>query len=285
MERIYDNVLDRLIEVYGPEFVGGMFKSNPEIMLLTVEELLQKVKSSRRGQTDIHGQTELFRDIVVLQTFENVVLANYSPDQAIHVASIGCSHGKEPYSLLLKNWNQKERLKIDAFDVNPKRIETAIIGEYDGLEKRELTCLEKLDWVNPNEAYSLTYGIGGVEGIKFSEEMKRGINFQVHDILKEPLPQKYDVVLSLNVLMHYYSKERRKILSNIYRSMNGGGWLLCEATNSDDPFPERREYFKWMENLETLGFETIIQPPHTISLESRTAKTYRKRESLMVQFA
>ena len=98
MDNSYSNDLDLLVKAYGGEFVGSIFKSNPEIMLVLLEELIEMLRSS-----GINSQTQFFRDPVVLHTFENIVLPNYPFNQVIHIASVGCSYGKEPYSLLLKN--------------------------------------------------------------------------------------------------------------------------------------------------------------------------------------
>jgi chemotaxis methyl-accepting protein methylase len=277
-----------IVELYAPEVIGAFLRNSPPG--LTLEE-----KIIRFRESSINLKTWFFRDVQVLDAFQDRVLPTYPSDEVVHVASVGCSDGREAYSLLLNNWGQRERLRIEGFDVNPSAIEAAVAGEYeistnpfDG----ELKHFKSLGLVDINEAYELIAMPNGnipwlrfnnshKKIIKFNDEAKKRVNFHVHDILMEPLPQEYDVILLLNMLMHYNPTGRERVLSNVFDSMKKGGWLLCETTDPSNLLPERQEYFKWMKDLERFGFEAIREPQYT-ALSNQTAfpQVYIKREAL-----
>jgi chemotaxis methyl-accepting protein methylase len=220
-----------------------------------------------------------------------VVLPGYSPSQSLRVASVGCSDGREAYSLLLKNWRQNGRLSLDAFDIIPANIETAQGGEYDvsaDSYEGEMRLFEALG-PEAKQAYEVTavsngntswlrFNDGYTRRIIFNDEARSRINFQSHNILRGPLPQQYDVVLLLNVLMHYNPLGRKSILANVYRSMEEGGWLLCETADWSDLMPGRRQYSRWMEDLDNLGFERVSLPNFETGL--LVPQVYRRKEIL-----
>ncbi len=235
-------------------FLRDFLRANPDFPQLPLDERVERMI--------IFGgnpQTWFFRDAQVLDIFERVVLPSYHSAQDLHVASVGCSDGREAYSLLLRNWRQKGRLRIDAFDVNPKSIELAKTGEYEisaDPYQGELIFFEALD-AGTKLAYDLISTHNGnipwprfnhsyKKRLRFNDEAKARINFQIHNILRCPLPQQYDVVFLLNVLMHYNPKGRERILANVWGSMREDEWLLCETADMTDLNRDRDIYHRWM---------------------------------------
>jgi chemotaxis methyl-accepting protein methylase len=182
-------------------------------------------------------------------------------------------------------------LSLDAFDIIPANIETAQGGEYDvsaDSYEGEMRLFEALG-PEAKQAYEVTavsngntswlrFNDGYTRRIIFNDEARSRINFQSHNILRGPLPQQYDVVLLLNVLMHYNPLGRKSILANVYRSMEEGGWLLCETADWSDLMPGRRQYSRWMEDLDNLGFERVSLPNFETGL--LVPQVYRRKEIL-----
>jgi len=202
----------------------------------------------------ISGFTTFSRDDTVLRVLDEVILPSYY--QAT-IASVGCSIGKEVYSILLRNWPEREKIKIDGYDISEKRISMAREGTFEVFELESLNEIEKIKKLNiPKELYTLKPKSGCSREIEFSEEIKNMVNFEVHDISQEPLPKKYDVVLMLNVLMYYPPEERENILSNVNKSAKENGWLLCESEISDGWRNEKiKQYEDWMNDISRFGFE------------------------------
>ncbi len=261
-------------EIFGDLYYPWSFENYLEYDL-KVKSLTPEEKWEAYRTYGISPTASFFADDQVFEIFEKIVFPKYSAKKIVNIASVGCSNGKEAYSLLLVNWKQRERMRLDAFDINPENIATAISGEYDahndGRGFFELCELKTAGSKIPNQSEAFSF-VGMDEKfhdhshVIFTEEAKKNINFSIHDIVKEKLPQKYDIILLVNVLHHFTEKGRERILSNIHESMYKGGWLLCEesAWRVDKYYNEIAKYAEQMGDLKRLGFEKqkiIIQQP------------------------
>lgn len=272
------DVTTNLVGLYREGLFEEFLHQTPEA---SREPLERQVERFRKFY--IPSDTRFFKDMRTLSTFKNVVLPHYPPSKTIRIACVGCSDGREPYSFLLANWNQRQILQIDAFDINSHSLETAVKGEY-GVSTHpvygELTYLNALELANPGEAYTISNGNHvGLRKVNLTEDARKNVNFQIHDIVQEPLPRNdYDVVLLLCMLMHFSPEGRERVLSNVHSSIKNDGWLLCEEANWRDPLKGRFEYFKWMENLERFGFikQRIILPNYFQQDQTHYTQIYRR---------
>jgi chemotaxis methyl-accepting protein methylase len=253
---------------YQPNKFHKFAKEGHETLTLPIEK--QKNASSNYW---INPFTLFFREELSQAVFENVVMSSYHNSHNLSVASVGCSTGKEAYSFILWNWNNRDRLMLDAYDINPKRISEAKKGIYDTWSESEedlMDILEELKIPEKEQAYIIKKG----ETISFSADVKEKIRFSVHDIMKTKLPQKYDTVLLMNVLYHFPTEGIEKILLNVYDSLNENGFLLIERYNS------RRniEYIRLMNDLFHLGFEKQKNMLQETDLEDemKNAQLYKK---------
>jgi len=239
----------KIAEFFGEGWFEEIVQQEPSIAALPFEEQLKAVK-----QRSVHWGTSFFRDDVVLGVLERMVLADLPPDKTTHIASIGCSEGREPFSVLIQRWGRRDKLNIDAYDCNPKNIGIAKRGiyriEFDSLEYGRFQRSAAHAEVNG----ILKTNLNGRLEINFSEDAKQKISFCVADITEGPLSRRYDAVLMLNVLFYYSQNGINRILNNVRQSLNAGGWLLCE-TGYD--WPVFGNYAKWMRNPS--GFENQEQ--------------------------
>jgi chemotaxis methyl-accepting protein methylase len=263
--------------LYSPLSFQSFLLGNPGLADLPAHEQLRIF-----GKSGINTNTDFFRDGLVLEILDSQVLPSYTPEKVIQVASVGCSTGMEVYSILLKNWARKSRMRVDGYDVNPRNIETALAGEYmlrvDSLI--DLFRFEQLELPCPEDAYVVTDGKDSChKHLSFTPELRRKISFTNHDILKAELPRNYDVVLLLHVLRHFPEKGREKILTNLYGSMNDNAWLICESAIWKDHDEERERYCSWMANIRRLGFEKqrIILPGYFMEDQTPYTQVYRKK--------
>jgi len=99
-------------------------KHKPELASKPIEEQLAEYRKS-----GISTQTTFLRHEEALEAITQLVLQDI-PEQTVRIASVGCSTGKEAYSILMKSWSQRERIQVVGYDINPKEIETAERGLY-----------------------------------------------------------------------------------------------------------------------------------------------------------
>jgi chemotaxis protein methyltransferase CheR len=148
----------------------------------------------------------------------------------IQVCSAAASVGCEAYSvaMLIEAYNRGAGIPlsyhIDAFDINPKVIETACRGVYSNRSLREdgscfrymaAPCLKKTEneyWVEPS--------------------LKKNICFFVHNLMDELPPNEYDLIFFRNAFIYFSQKNRRRILCNLSKVLKEGGLLFLGVSET-----------------------------------------------------
>jgi chemotaxis methyl-accepting protein methylase len=213
--------------------------------------------------------TSFFRDGRVFRVLDNIVILSFEGrQQPVKIASVGCSCGNEVYSMLVNFWNRRDRIVLHGYDSNPESIEVArggganILRTWKG-NRKDSTYSERLQdldlWKRfgaNGEAYEINRRKNDFfwADLTFTKQARKRVNFQVHNIIKSPLAEKYDVITMINVLCHYSPKGREKILGNTKLSLNEGGWLVCESYDHGSAGAEP-VYDQFMKDLISLGFE------------------------------
>jgi chemotaxis methyl-accepting protein methylase len=250
-----------MLELHSPANFAFFMQRNPKLANAPLERRLEEFRMNGICTNTSFFRAEFER---AQRDFKDIALPTII-NEPIRVAFIGCSDGREPYSFLLYNWGARDRLKIDAYDTNLTKLEIAVCGGYPFSQVGEsnLQTIQSLG-LRGEAYYILRTKVNGVEhfSINFKREAKERINFNPHDILLHPLPQEYDVVFMLNVLMHYPDKGRERILKNIYPGLKDGGWLFCEGNAFWDPDKEWvQELSEWEKRDKGyLGFERANTP-------------------------
>jgi chemotaxis methyl-accepting protein methylase len=263
-------------ELYNPELFRKFLKDNPTILALPATQQMNKFITY-----GINPCTFFFRNKHAQVVFEKVLLPTIAKDDKISVASVCCSTGKETYSFILWNWSIKDRLEVHGYDINPKSIKKAAKGIYEAWSD------PNPDWADIFEGLKIQekkrpYAIDDNEIIRFSGELRKKIKFSAHDIMKEKLPEKYNLALLMNVLYYCKPKGIERILSNVHDSLKEGGFLLCENSiylpGMAPDFGIRADYTKFMEDISHLGFErqTNLLAGTEYEKEMRYVQLYRR---------
>lgn len=259
-------------ELHYPDSVNCFLIKNPHMMQYSPDEQLKLYR-----HFGINPKTEFFRDENVLDALENTIFPEYSNDKKLRIASVGCSVGKEPYSLLAKNWAHRNKLHIHGYDANPANIAQAINGIYE-ISDEDLRKFENFGLIDTNDIYSIIDD-GDNRYVHFNDSAKSRIIFNIHDVMDSPLPEKYNVALILNVLPHYPKKGRDRIISNLYDSIDCDGWLVIEKPIQTSK-QHNKDYINWLNDLRYLGFEKMeISSQYPVSC-TNFPQIYRKREVL-----
>jgi chemotaxis methyl-accepting protein methylase len=254
-----NQAVQELDDLLGEGWFEKVIEGNEKLGLLTLEEQISWVRNC-----SIHGQTSFFRDPFLLPILEHIAIPSFDR-RPVRIASVGCSDGREIYSILISCWKKISELVLHGYDSNPDLVEEARAGG-EGMRlgpkgRRDSNYSEThyiLDkWKHfgaEGIAYTLTQSWEhSWADLTFTEEAKKKVRFEVHNIANEPLPEKYDVIVLLNVLCHYTQKGREAILGNVDLSLEDDGWLICEKY---DPGSANavKEYDEWMKNPSKFGF-------------------------------
>jgi chemotaxis protein methyltransferase CheR len=148
----------------------------------------------------------------------------------IQVCSAAASAGCEAYSvaMLIDAYNRGTRAPvsyhIDAFDINPKVIETACRGVYGSRALREDgscfrymadPCLKKTE----NE-------------YQVEPSLKKNICFFVHNLMDELPPKEYDLIFFRNAFIYFSQRNRGRIVLNLSKVLKEGGILLLGVSET-----------------------------------------------------
>jgi two-component system CheB/CheR fusion protein len=148
----------------------------------------------------------------------------------MRICCAAVASGCEAYSIamLIEAYNRSAEksvsYNIDAFDINPRVIETAGRGVYSARALREDgSCfrymadpyIKKLD-----------------NGYKIDLSLKKNINFFVHNLMDELPSKEYDLVFFRNAFIYFSARYRERILSNLAAVLKEGGILITGVSET-----------------------------------------------------
>lgn len=192
-------------------------------------EYVALIKSDKKAYDEFIN----FLTINVSEFYRNVdqwtlLVNNYLPDLIkkfgtnLKVWSAACSTGDEPYSLVmaLSEKIEPKNIHIYATDLDRQVMAQAKTGLYGPKsivsvpEHFKTKYFEKL-----NE-----------ESYKISDEIKRKVEFHEHNLLRDPYPKGYHLIVCRNVLIYFTEEAKYEIYTKFCEALHPGGVLFIGAT-------------------------------------------------------
>jgi chemotaxis methyl-accepting protein methylase len=192
-------------------------------------EILDKVFSSGEAAGFLTvNETYFFREPVHF-SFLLEFLPSFEKT-GIRICCAAVAAGCEAYSaaMLIESYNRSAGsplpYQIDAFDINPKVIETACRGIYSNRAMREDgSCFRYM-----TEPYlSKTEN-----GYKIEPSLKKNICFFVHNLMDELPPKEYDFVFFRNAFIYFSPQNRGRVLANLSKVLREEGFLLLGVSET-----------------------------------------------------
>lgn len=184
-------------------------------------------------------ETFLFRERNHFDYLKNQIFPNL-PSKRLRFWSAATSTGEEAYSLSLylkKHW--KGTSQIIGSDISEVCLDQARRNNFIELRMREVTPAEKVEFFDvvpgKNDLMPNTY--------KIKKSYCSLIQFFCHSLV-DPLPEdygKFDIVFLRNVLIYFDAPTQKKIIQNIFDTMNEGAYLFLGHSES------ARDYIKNLE--------------------------------------
>ncbi len=204
-----------------------------------VDELYQVAKSKLTPQllTQIvdaltTNETYFFRDQHPFEALKNHIFPELfklrEKERKINIWSAACSTGQEPYSialLLVEHFSQylaTYRVSILATDISPTAIKKAKEGIYNQIEV--------------NRGLPVTYLVKYFKQVganwKIDDKVKRLVRFEVLNLLEagKKLRETFDLIFCRYVLIYFNVETKKKVLQDIWKLLNKGGYLFLGAT-------------------------------------------------------
>ncbi|HYH83319.1 MAG TPA: CheR family methyltransferase, partial [Longimicrobium sp.] len=169
--------------------------------------------------------TSFFRDPeaweALVRDFVPRVLARRDGGEAIRVWSAGCASGEETYTLAmvlseaLGRERFQQQVKIYATDVDEEALLQARAASYT---ERDLEAV-------PEALRGQYFEAHGGRWV-FRGDLRRGIIFGRHDLVRDAPISHLDLLVSRNALMYFNSDVQARIVSRFHFALDDGGYLF-----------------------------------------------------------
>ena len=157
----------------------------------------------------------------------------------LKIWSAACSTGDEPYSLVMALFRfvPLSQINIFATDLDKQIIEKAKVGLYK--EKSVAAVPEDL-----RKRFFTKVGLS----YKIADEIKARVHFQEHNLLKDPYPKDFHLIVCRNVLIYFTEEAKEEIFRKFYASLSPGGTLFIGSTEQimdykDIGYQRRNSFF------------------------------------------
>jgi len=216
----------RELELRSIDEYGDYFFTTP-----SDEEREYIINAITTNKTDFFREPEHF-DYLVKTALPTLRAEGVLGTSRLNVWSAGCSSGQEPYTLaMILNEHGLQNagfiFGILATDISTKVLEQAKRGMYDeALADPVPTALRK---------QYLLRGKGSSSGlVRVSPALRGKVSFHQLNFMDEsyPLRNKFDIVFCRNVLIYFDRDTQERVLCNICRHINPGGYLFLGHSES-----------------------------------------------------
>jgi chemotaxis protein methyltransferase CheR len=216
-----------LAEAFGVSLSSGLDRTLREGLVsaasqmgITPDALARRVAERDRESLDaliehaVVPETYFWRHPDQLAALSAVALGGAGP---LEIWSAGCSSGEEPYSLaiaLLEAGRAGRGDRIVATDVSERLLASARRGTYGPWSIRRLP-----------KALADRY-LAGSEVRSVAGEVRALVEFRRHNLVADPAPGAFDVVVCRNVLIYFEAPVAAEVLYRLVEALRPGGLLL-----------------------------------------------------------
>ncbi|CAH0525145.1 CheR family methyltransferase [Vibrio hippocampi] len=206
--------------------------------LSSLSELLREVATGRMRDLRVAAvdamttnETLWFRDGYPFTLLSDKLLPEMAANKRpIKIWSAASSSGQEPYSMAMTVLETQLKrpglpsVSITATDISNTMLDMCRVGEYDNLALgRGLSPERRRAFFEPTTDGKM----------KIKDNVKRMVNFRTQNLMDSyALLGKFDIIFCRNVLIYFSPEMKAKVLNQMARSLNPGGYLLLGASES-----------------------------------------------------
>ncbi|GAB1538018.1 PAS domain S-box protein [Scytonema sp. NUACC21] len=196
------------------------------------------------------------------------ILASKDISKPIRIWSAGCASGQETYTIAillaeaLGIGQYAARVKVFATDVDEDALNTARQAIYSPKEVQNVpTDLREKYFDRVNGNYIV------------HKDLRRGVIFGRHDLVKDAPISRIDLLVCRNTLMYFNNETQAKILDRFHFALNDGGFIflgkaemLLTRNHSFTPLDLRRRVFTKVANGNLR--DMLLNIPHPIKQQA-----------------
>ena len=199
------------------------------------KELMNLITINETSFFRFPGQFDALNQTVVPE-----ILAGKSKmSRSFRAWSAGCSTGEEPYTIamsLLDSQLPESGLTIEVLgtDVSSQALDRAREAVYRAKSLANLPHRDVQRWFDP---------VAG--GHRPIAPVRDVVDFSYHNLIKEPYPLalmgNWDVIFCRNVTIYFKFESTRRVVNNLFDSLNPGGYLFIGHSESLTSISDRFE--------------------------------------------
>lgn len=170
------------------------------------------------------------------------------PGQTFKIWSAACSSGDEPYTLamLLSQHIDLSKVEILATDLDEKILARAKEGIYTDRALKEVPeALKKRYFTYENNVY------------RIDPMLKKAITFKKHNLLEDPYPKNFDLIVCRNVMIYFTEEAKHAIYQKFSHSLRDQGIFFVGST--EQIFSPERYQFKVVDTFFYQKVQTFIK--------------------------
>ena len=191
----------------------------PSVAMLV--RLLEKDADARKALVNYLAinTSQFFRDPAVFEALRQRVLPQLvARFGRLRIWSAGCSIGAEPYTIaiLLDQMGQLGRHEILATDIDGDALEVARQGEYHDMHLMTVPAAVRRRYFTP----------AGPSTWRLAEAIRGAVSFRRHDLLRDPLPGEFHLVLCRYVLIYLTADGQQALLRRLVSVLPPAGYLV-----------------------------------------------------------
>lgn len=178
--------------------------------------------------------SEFFRDPTVWEAFQSSIIPAIikekirTSQRELRIWSAGCADGEEPYTIAVSvidalSCNLRTfKIEIVATDVDLQSLDRAQRGVYSPARLRlvKYPVLQRF--------FTPTYG----GNLRISDEIKRLVTFQSHNLFTLPPSLPFDVISCRNVMIYFSPELQQTVFRNFHQALSRGGYLILGKLES-----------------------------------------------------
>ncbi|MDH4139855.1 MAG: tetratricopeptide repeat protein [Coriobacteriia bacterium] len=204
---------------YGFAVLDDYFK------LLTTDEtefreLMNLVTINETSFFRFPAQFEALRKYIVPE----IVEGKPETSRSFRVWSAGCSTGEEPYSVAMTLLDSG----LEGLGYVSEVLGTDV--STSALERAKAAVYPSRSLLNIPHSVTTRFFEPTPEGHRVSERVRKTVDFQYHNLVKEPYPLglmgNWDIVFCRNVTIYFRLESTRRVVENFFNSLNPGGYLF-----------------------------------------------------------
>jgi len=255
-EKDFRLILSRLCKMYGFDFSqyreGTIKRRLARRIAVTgagnyhdyLEILEEKPQEYSRLLNDLTIKiSRFFRNQYVFERLQNEIFPDLlrskkeNNQDVLRIWCAGCAFGEEAYSvaMALVEYLKRKREKIGDYDItifgtdiDEETLEKARLGVYDEEAVREVKkgILDEYFYVK-GDHYQVV------------DSIKSLVSFTIHDLTSKRyicppagVVANYDLILCRNTLIYFSVPLQERVFSNLFRSLNRGGYLILGRSES-----------------------------------------------------